>query len=208
MADTNYRLVEYTFPPTLRSRPMPTPPTMVIAPVVVLVELVVFKNNTRFVVVFPRVVTVCNVEVLLIRIIFPPTCVRLISGPALNESLKLAVVKTKPPPAYNAPPIHKFPPIPTPPLTIKAPVVGLRETVDDVTFNVANVPDVALMVPALIDPPADPWPAADTLRLPPTFKLPPIPTPPGVIIAPVVVLVDCVLVVTTKLFVTVRIGIV
>ena len=71
--------------------------------------------------------------------------------------------------------------MPTPPVTVNAPVVVLVEFVVLVTANVATFKSPA---------------APLNINCPPKTRLPPIPTPPTTVNAPVVVLVDCELDVT------------
>ena len=84
----------YKFCPILTSRPMPTPPGVVIAPVVVEVELVVVFTNKS-----------CDISV----------------RPSVLDN-PLDVVNTWALLRYAVPPTYKSPRMPTPPATCRAPV--------------------------------------------------------------------------------------
>ena len=84
--------------------------------------------------------------------------------------------------AIISPPTYKFPPIPTPPATVKAPVVVEDELLISLISTTPNV-----LVPVTPN-----VPEATTLLpdMPLTYKFPLIPTPPATINAPVLVDVE------------------
>jgi hypothetical protein len=172
-------LPEYTLP-AYKSPPMPTPPVICSAPVVVDVLAAVLIIDTAALVVAPRLVIDCSVAVDQ-TVTAPVLVLTAVSVPATKEVRPLAaevmypasltkelmflselVVQTAAPPEYTAL-AYKLPPIPAPPVICRAPVV---------------VEVLAAVLKELMVPPAN--------------MLPPTPIPPWTMIAPVVVDVLCV----------------
>ena len=161
-------------PPTFNAPPIPTPPVTINAPVDVVVEAVEFVIDTA-----PLDVNPVNV----------PTEVILVWAAVANVPVILPVTD-KAPPTFNAPPI------PTPPVTIKAPVDVVVEAVEFVIetvpldVNPVNVPTEVIEGCAAVANVPVILPVTD--KAPPTFNAPPIPTPPVTIKAPVDVVVEAV----------------
>jgi hypothetical protein len=99
--------------------------------------------------------------------------------------------------ATISPPTYKLPPIPTPPVTVKAPVAVLVAASVEVILVVVNVPVLAVILPTptISPPPESRSPPADPaiVNVPPIYRSLPIATPPATCNAPV--LVDVALVV-------------
>ena len=199
-------------PPTFIFPPIPTPPDTIKAPVVlsedtvlsvtltIPVKLGVFKGayEAKFI---PVIVTPVTSNVFPLGMVTPPF--------AVSNSVNVDVPLTD-----TLPPTFIFPPIPTPPDTIKAPVVLSEDTVLSVTLTTpvklgvfkgayeakfmpvivtpvtSNVFPLGMVTPpfAVIKPVNVDVPLTDTL--PPTFIFPPIPAPPTTWSAPEVVFIE------------------